>query len=372
MPNYLAVSGKTRQNDLDVAFTISINPGGSTRSAGIQSAQQENRQAFLTFGDASWGSIKLGKDLGIYASDAILNDMTLLGVGSAAGMLAGNTTTLGRIGTGFMYADWKAQAAYSSPNFNGFQFTAGVTQAFNSAENDGRGGKEPAFEAKASYAFAADAVTGKVWASGISQKLSGINAVDATVATHGFVGTTYSASTGAQTLGTWGAIAATAGSAGTSATATAFDMGANVNMAGFGLTGYYGEGKGLGTTVQFANGLDAAGTKRDSKDWYTQATYTLPGVGTKLGVSYGESELQGTVADSFSKKTNEMWVVGAYHPLTKHLNLVAEYSEVTGKSNNEAVALSYNTTTGAATLAQAAGQAKGETKTLSLGAILFF
>jgi predicted porin len=41
--------------------------------------QQENRQAFLTFGDASWGSIKIGRDLGIYASDAILNDMTLLG-----------------------------------------------------------------------------------------------------------------------------------------------------------------------------------------------------------------------------------------------------------------------------------------------------
>ena len=105
LPNYLSVSGKTRQNDLDVGFTISINPGSSTTSAGKQSAQQENRQAFLTFGDKSWGSIKVGKDLGIFASDAILNDMTLLGVGSGAGSLAGNTTTLGRIGTGFMYAD---------------------------------------------------------------------------------------------------------------------------------------------------------------------------------------------------------------------------------------------------------------------------
>jgi len=93
LPNYLSVSGKTRQNDLDVGFTISLNPGASTKQAGIQSAQQENRQAFLTFGDKSWGSIKLGKDLGIYASDAILNDQTLLGVGSAAGSLAGNTTT---------------------------------------------------------------------------------------------------------------------------------------------------------------------------------------------------------------------------------------------------------------------------------------
>ncbi len=124
LPNYLSVSGKTRQNDLDVGFTISINPGSSTTRGGIQGSNQENRQAFLTFGDKSWGSIKIGKDLGIYASDAILNDMTLLGVGSGAGSLAGNTTTLGRIGTGFMYADWKSQIAYSSPNWNGFSFTA--------------------------------------------------------------------------------------------------------------------------------------------------------------------------------------------------------------------------------------------------------
>ena len=121
LPNYLSVSGKSRQNDLDIAFTISINPGASTTQAGIQSANQENRQAFLTIGDASWGSVKLGKDLGIYASDAILNDMTLLGVGSAAGSLAGNTTTLGRIGRGYMYADWQSQIAYTTPNWNGFQ-----------------------------------------------------------------------------------------------------------------------------------------------------------------------------------------------------------------------------------------------------------
>ena len=67
LPNYLSVSGKTRQNDLDVGFTISINPGASTTQAGIQNGDakgrtvnQENRQAFLTFGDKSWGSIKLG------------------------------------------------------------------------------------------------------------------------------------------------------------------------------------------------------------------------------------------------------------------------------------------------------------------------
>jgi hypothetical protein len=49
-------------------------------------------------------------------------------------VLAGNTTTLGRIGTGFMYADWKSQIAYSSPNWNGLRFTVGVTQAWNALE----------------------------------------------------------------------------------------------------------------------------------------------------------------------------------------------------------------------------------------------
>jgi hypothetical protein len=171
LPNYLSVSGKTRQNDLDVAFTISINPGASTRGSAIQGSQQENRQAFLTFGDKSWGSIKLGKDLGIYASDAILNDMTLLGVGSNAGMGSANNTTLGRIGSGYIYADWKGQVSYSSPNFNGFQISAGAMENFGSANQSQ---KELSYEAKATYDFAASDVTGRIWISGLTQKSEGV------------------------------------------------------------------------------------------------------------------------------------------------------------------------------------------------------
>ena len=348
LPNYLSVSGKTRQNDLDVAFTISINPGASTTASGKQSAQQENRQAFLTFGDASWGSIKLGKDLGIYASDAILNDMTLLGVGSAAGMLAGNTTTLGRIGTGFMYADWKAQVAYSSPNWNGFNFTAGVTQAWNATGSTGRGGSEPAFEAKAAYAWTGD-VAGKVWVSGISQKVKGLGAKAATAGSSVWTPTGPSSNLLVITP-------ATAAVAGTDSRAEAFDIGTTINVAGFGLTGYYNTGRGIGQTTQLSGGFDANGQKRDSDDWYVQGTYTIPGVGTKLGASYGESTLDGTAADTFNDSTNRMWTIGAYHPITKHLNLVAEYSDVKGELNNKAAGTS----------------TEGKTKTVSLGAILFF
>jgi len=235
-----------------------------------------------------------------------------------------------------MYADWKSQVAYSSPNFNGFSFTGGVTQAFDavsymnllaggtvvsSETNTTRGGNQPAFEGKASYAFAGD-VSGKVWASGLSQKMDNLTAT-------------------------------------ASPTATAWDIGANVNMAGFGATGYYGEGKGIGQTIQFADGFDSNGAKRDSKQYYVQGTYTLPGVGTKLGVSYGESKLQGNAVDTtWGDIKDQMWVVGAYHPLTKHLNLVAEYAESERK------------VTDGSTAGDTSEKAKA--KTVSLGAILFF
>ncbi len=343
LPNYLSVSGKTRQNDLDVAFTISINPGASTTQSGRQSAQQENRQAFLTFGDASWGSFKLGKDLGIYASDAILNDMTLLGVGSAAGNLAGNTTTLGRIGTGFMYADWKSQVAYTSPNFNGFSFTAGLTQAWNavgngtagtavastSASSTGRGGSSTAYEGKASYAWTGD-VAGKVWTSFISQKVEGLTVING------------------------GGVAVAA--ANVNDRANAWDIGTTVNVAGLGLTAYYGSGDGIGQTLQLNGGFDATGKSRDSDQWYVQATYAIP-TSTKLGLSYGESTLDGNRAnDTFNDIEDSMWVLGAYHPITKHLNLVAEYAVSERDVNN----------TGAT------ADAKAKAKTVSLGAILFF
>ena len=323
LPNYLSVSGTTRQNDLDVAFTISINPGSSTANGGIQSARQENRQAFLTFGDKSWGSIKLGKDLGIFAGTAILNDMTLLGVGSGAGALAGNTTTIGGIGTGYIYADWKAQAAYTSPNFNGFQFTVAATQGWNVISNSGaislttagRSGSAPAAEGQLSYSWAG-ATSGKIWTSGIVQKIQHTAALD-------------------------------------DDRAQAADIGANVNFGDFGLTGYAYKAEGLGTTIQFMDAYTDQGNQRKSDGGYVQATYVLPSK-TKLGLAYGVSNLDRHSSDLVSEnlvKENERTTFGAYHPLTKHLNIVAEYNDA--RAQNQA------------------GQ-ENKSRTVSLGGILFF
>jgi len=143
--------------------------------------------------------------------------------------------------------------------------------------------------------------------------------------------------------------------------AYAADIGANVNVAGFGLTGYYYAGQGIGTTIQFRDGYSLATTNaandtvrsRDSDGGYVQATYILP-TKTKVGISWGQSNLDRSgndLATSTLVKKNEMTTAGIYHPITKHLNLVAEYSYVTAEN-------------------QAGAENKNNIG--SLGAILFF
>jgi len=337
LPNFLSVSGSTRQNDLDVSFTISLQPGTGNNSALTEVGNGQlgtngglnNRQSFITFGDKSWGSVKLGKDLGIFASDAILSDITLLGVGGNAA--ATGNTSLGRIGFGYIYADWKPQIAYTTPNFNGFQATAGIAQAFlASGTSDGTGAADltskatnasPAYEGKASYSFNANGVDGKVWVSGISQR-----------------------------VGSFGAYG------NNDTVAYAGDIGAKLSVAGFDAVGYYWGGQGIGNQGQFMNGYGYTGTSgkveaRDSNGGYVQLAYTLP-TKTKAAVSWGGNYMDRAAGDATTLvDSQEMWDAMLIHPLTKHLNLVAEYSYQESKAHSGV---------------------KNERNVGSLGAILFF
>ena len=310
LPAWLGFTGKTRQNDLDVEFTISMQPNVSNNTitgdglTGGEFSAFGNRQTYVSFGDKSWGSIKLGKDLGIFASDAILNDMTLLGVGAigtGAGFAPGGATsgsvyntTLGGIGSGYIYAAWKGQIAYTTPNFNGFQATVGLVNPNQAALNN-LNQERPGLEGKASYSFSGDMLTGKVWVSGATYDV------------------TYNGATGA------------------SYTASAADIGANVNAGNIGVTGYYYKGEGVGTTFFGSQGANGAGQKRDSDGGYIQATYVLP-TKTKLGFAYGVSNLDQIAGDSNQVDKNDRITVGLYHPRTKHLNLVAEYGNIESKS----------------------------------------
>ena len=326
LPAALGIGGKTRQNDLDIAFQFTFFTGvdstdgnGSANVFGANGAGGNSlniRQAFMTFGDKSWGTIKMGRDRGLFGSDAILSDMTLLGVGTGAG--GNGNSTLGRIGSGYLYADWVGQIQYASPNWNGFSFAVAARQPWGNTDNSDLG-----WDGKVSYEWAGD-VAGKVWAGYIYQKVD-----------NGGTGTTHSEDR-----------------------SDAWEIGAKASMAGFGLVGYYYDGQGFGLPVVASANLPLSGLlivsgEQDVKGGYVQGTYTLPGVGTKLGVSWGKSilEASGAGLDDFE---NESWIVGAYHPLTKSLNLVAEYTstDYDAIGNQDGV--------------------DGEADTLALGAILFF
>ena len=309
LPAWLGVTGKTRQNDLDTEFTVSFQPGASANGAIGAGGTSEFRQAYLSFGDKSWGTIVLGKNIGQFGRDAILSDMTLLGVGSQGivGTAGGQTTTLGRIGIGYMYADFNGQMTYTTPNFGGFEFTAGIDHPLKtanaSADSDTMAGpqKMPAYVGVARYSFSSDGVSGKIWLEGKGQKFYD-------------------------------------GASSVSQDASMFGLGGNLNAGGVGLTAYYYSGNGAGTTAWGKDGFSSAATgssKRNSDGGYIQATYVLP-TKTKAGISWGASNLDRAGGETGANlvKSNEMTTVGLYHPLTKHLNLVGEYSRVTSENQS--------------------------------------
>src|SRR5437773_9535707 len=260
LPSALVFSAKSRQSGFDVGVTIGFYPGlnsspspltAAPGKTGLDTSGIDLRQNFLTFGDKSWGTVKVGKDIGLFGSDAILADMTLLGVGSGAAFLGGNTT-LGRIGVGYIYTDWIPQITYSSPSYGGFSFAGGVFQgvnivggAVNSAELTGH--EEPGFQGKASYEWKGT-VSGKAWVSGIGQKVkartSDVPALPSGVNVSG----------------------------------TGFDIGTTVNFGALEGVLYAYSADGIGTTAIGFNAASFASgrlEKRKSKGWYAQGTYKI-------------------------------------------------------------------------------------------------
>ena len=339
--NFYAVT--ETDSGIRTAIHLSFQPGvesNNANSPNFDSAFGMNdanfRQVFLTFGNDEMGTFKLGRDLGIYGGDAILNDMTLLGVGTVSdGTTGGANTSLGRIGTGYIYADWKAQIQYASPSYDGFSFTVAVTDPWSAGINADTQGMNPVplirqeqdtpgFEGKVNYSGQMDDVDLSLWAGFIYQSIDFalVNIINQS-----------------------------------DLDATGWDIGAKISSGPATLVGYYYSGEGIGTTGFLSNAVGIGGNgqfaERDSDGFYIQGTVVLPDTGTKLGISYGESSLD-LVAGEVNPNlvdTNESWIVGVYHPLGEALSLVAEYTN---------------------TEAQAQAGHKAEEDVFALGAIMFF
>ena len=136
----------TTQNGIDLTGTLGLYPGtstndggdpnhaiGGTTNTGLGTAGLDVRQVYMTFGNKDMGTFTVGRNIGLFQQDVILNDMTLPGVGGPGGAATGlpGNTTLGSIGLGYIYTDWLSQIDYTTPDMGGTKVTFGIFDPLN-------------------------------------------------------------------------------------------------------------------------------------------------------------------------------------------------------------------------------------------------
>ena len=276
LPNYLNVGMKTTQAGIDISATIGIGSAAATNSQIANNNNVDVRQGFATFGTASFGTIKFGRDYGYFGKNAILSDMTLLGVGIADRATQNGRVSLGHIGAGYTYLGTYGMISYTTPNLSGFSLTLGL---LNPVDDGGPADDSPQFQALLEYKFG----SGKVWGAVKQQDFRN------NVETEGF------------------------------------EIGGSIAFGGLNLLGNYQTGDALGI---LADG-DSGDVEQDN--YLIQATYNVtPAV--KIGLSYGENKLKDGIGFGIEKNSN--LTGGIYYSLTPSLTLVGEISETESEAFN--------------------------------------
>ncbi len=278
LPSMLSVGAKTRQEGYDIGATIGMGVATATNSAIGQNSVVDVRHALVTFGNADMGSVKLGRDYGLFGLSPVLSDMTLLGVGAATKATQNGRVSLGHLGAGMVYPGTYGQIAYTSPSLSGVTLDVGVmspVDAVNTASDS------PQFQARASYGGAGF----KAWVGTKSQKFDG---------PAGF-------------------------------TMNAFELGGSASSGPFGLAASVQSGKGLGI---LSDGDQGSNTTTSS---FVQATYQATDR-VKLGLGWGKSKNDEGKGNAL--QSNQNVTAGLYYGLTKSLTLVGEIGQTESKAFN--------------------------------------
>ena len=278
------------------------------------------REVFFNVG-GSFGTVSVGRTLSLFSRGAILNDMTLFGVGAIAG-LDGGGTSLGRIAHGYTYAEFNTRFAWKSPDMNGFNLEVGI---FDPSEGSGGNANNfetdtPQFQIAANYSTTFDGGSVSLWADGIYQEMTG----------RGFTGGN-ATNGGFQTTG--------------EVTTSGFSLGANVAAGGFGIVATMYDGEALGSIRQVDTNsyqcTTARCTEAEADGYYIQATYNVTPA-TKVGLSYGETNqdnvslvgAQNNTGDAAIERSNELTTIGVYHDVNSWLKVVAEYNDQKSQLGN--------------------------------------
>jgi len=249
----------------------------ATNSAIAQNSAVDVRNAHVSIGNKDIGTFKFGRDYGMFGAHAILNDMTLLGVGAATQATQNGRVSLGHIGAGYTYLGTYGQMVYTTPTLGGLSVDFGLMNPVDATATE-KSGTSAAVQARATY-------TGqgfKAWVANKSQKFTAYNM-------------------------------------------NASEVGASVGVGPFGLLANVQSGNGIGILADGDQG-DVKGVNT-----FVQATYKATNK-LKLGVGVGKSKNDKNLLTATNVQSNQNTSAGAYYNLTPSFTLVGEAGNTTSKS----------------------------------------
>ncbi|MES2153050.1 MAG: porin [Pseudomonadota bacterium] len=290
LPNGLVTSAASKQGDYDVKALIGIYNSTATDSAIGQNSVVDVRQAYFTFGNGEIGTVKLGRDYGIFGANAILSDMTLLGSGAPVQATQRGRVALGHIGAGYSYLGNYGMIAWSAPKSGS---GVGVDIAVVSPVADTPVIAGSAYSAKSSPQVQAQLTMSgdgfKGWIGAKSQKFVSVTPGLGDLTMHGL------------------------------------EAGASYNGGPFGVLVNVQGGKALG----ILSDADQGDTK--SKNYLAQATFKAADK-LKMGLSYGLSKNDDNTPGTHGLKSNANLTGGAYYALNSVITLVGEVGQTRSKA----------------------------------------
>ena len=341
------VNGLTGTGQITFAVDSSANKGGRLNKAGVAGTPGliDLREVFFNV-SGSFGTVSAGRTLSLFQRQAILKDMTLFGVGASNG-LDNAGTSLGRIGHGYVYPDFRTRFTYKTNDISGFNVEFGLFDPQEPIGSPGRTGGNfetdlPQFQVEATYSNSFGGGDMTLWVGALWQEMSrvgenisgpGATAIAPTRDAAGMVNNTPAGFTynpaGNNFTNAAGTVATVPWPSGGDVTSSGIDFGGEINMAGFGLTGHYYTGKALGDTLFLVNAHSCNATgceEADNDGYYFQGTYTWNGK-TKFGAAYGGSFQDADAANGITASSQTVWTIGVYHDVTSWLKVIAEYND---------------------------------------------
>ena len=288
-----------------VAAYASYDGGLDTNEAFNNTTDDEGFRSWLTISGDDIGTLKAGRDYGVYGIDIVLADISLVGAGAHGLIKNPFNTQLGGAGFGYIFVDRLTQFTWKLPTSKDFDLQLGIFQPLNTSAFSNFGTGPAAFT--------------------VAPSLGGVETGSELPGFH--YKARYNLPNGMGFISSTGLVQDNnfAG-LGVSHTAYIVDVTAQLKLSDFTLTGSYFTAEGVGVSGLFVDAYDVAGTARDSDGYFIQGTYQL-NKRTKIGVNYGVTNLDRTNIDpTVLLETAEKITGGVYYNLFTGVILTGEIS----------------------------------------------